>query len=252
MEVAMKTNSTQIEKVPRGIAMPVFKVSALIFFFSLLTAPLFAQQDGVSAMQLRLQDNSRFELYLNGQYMGQASAGYYLQNLNAGNHYVRILKTYGVPGGYSVSYPYYEGTINLPAYTSSSLVVQSWNSYYIEQQVAYNPFPVQPGPGGNYWPGYQLPQAMSQADFDQLKRSVENRWFDSDKLQTAQLAIKYSYLRSSQVRELIELMDFEDSRLELAKQAFDRVVDPGNYHLVFDAFWFSSSVDDLSEYIAMR
>jgi hypothetical protein len=117
----MKTKYTHIEKMPFALST---KVSALIFFFGLLTAPLFAQLQGVSAMQLRLQDNSRFELYLDGQYMGQASAAYYLQNLSAGNHYVRILKSYGVPGGYSVSYPFFEGTINLPAYTSSSLVVQ--------------------------------------------------------------------------------------------------------------------------------
>jgi len=51
------------------------------------------------------------------------------------------------------------------------------------------------------------------------------------------------------VKELVGLFTFESSKLEIAKAAYGRTIDKNNFYQVNDAFTFSSSVDELSEYI---
>jgi len=47
----------------------------------------------------------------------------------------------------------------------------------------------------------------------------------------------------------MQTFSFEDSKLSLAKMAYSRVIDQSNYFVVYDEFWFSSSVDELIAYI---
>ena len=59
-------------------------------------------------------------------------------------------------------------------------------------------------------------------------------------------------LSTDQVKSVMELFGFEASKLEFAKFAYDHVSDRKNYFKVNDAFGFSSSVDELDEYIQGR
>ncbi|MCB0819872.1 MAG: DUF4476 domain-containing protein, partial [Bacteroidetes bacterium] len=47
-------------------------------------------------------------------------------------------------------------------------------------------------------------------------------------------------------------MTFEDSKVEIARHGYSRVVDPQNYFTVNSAFTFSSSVDELNRYLYGR
>ncbi len=216
-------------------------LGALILIASTLTA----QQYNQSAMQLRLEDNGMFQVYVNGQLMGGSSRAYVLQNLTPGNQYLRIEKTVIYPGGMRMTFDVFEGYIYLPSSTMSSVVFRSWNQYYIEHQEVYIPFP-----------SIGLPvnavQPMDDQSFASLISTIDSRSFDSDRLKTAQTAMQFNYFKAEQVKEIIDLMSFEDSRLELAKLAYDRTIDKGNYFMIYDSFWFSSSIDDLSEHITMR
>lgn len=55
-----------------------------------------------------------------------------------------------------------------------------------------------------------------------------------------------------QVKELLALFSYEDSKLELAKYAYDYTVDKGNYFMVNEAFSYSSSKESLMDYIKNR
>ena len=57
---------------------------------------------------------------------------------------------------------------------------------------------------------------------------------------------------AAQVRDLIGVFSFEDSKLDLAKYAYDHTYDIGNYYKVSDAFTFESSMEELNEYIEAR
>ena len=95
-----------------------------------------------------------------------------------------------------------------------------------------------------------MPMGMHPNAFGQLKNTINNQWFDSGKLQVAKQAISMNSLTPAQVAELIQLFSFESSKLEIAKMAFANTIDKQNYYIVNNAFWFSSSVAELDQYIS--
>jgi hypothetical protein len=90
---------------------------------------------------------------------------------------------------------------------------------------------------------------MSDYEFGLLRESIRSKSFESTRLQVARQALDSRRLTSYQVRELMELMWFESSKLELAKFAYSRVIDKERFFLVNDAFSFSSSIDELDRFI---
>ncbi|MCX6271641.1 MAG: DUF4476 domain-containing protein [Bacteroidetes bacterium] len=101
-------------------------------------------------------------------------------------------------------------------------------------------------------PGYSgptgCPYPMSPGDFTRVKQSIESKKFEDSKLTIAKQVINTNCLLSAQVKEIMMLFNFEDTRLELAKYAYGYTYDIGNYYQLNDAFKFESSIDELNEY----
>ena len=98
------------------------------------------------------------------------------------------------------------------------------------------------GAYGCAWP-------MAQSDFEQAKSSINSKTFEDSKLTIAKQIVQSNCLLSSQVREIMLLFTFEDTRLEFAKFAYAYTLDLGNYYKVNDAFTFESSIDELNRYV---
>ena len=90
---------------------------------------------------------------------------------------------------------------------------------------------------------------MSPGDFQSAKGSISSKTFEDSKLTIAKQIIQSNCLLSSQVKEIMLLFTFEDSRLDFAKFAYAYTLDLGNYYKVNDAFTFESSIDDLNKYV---
>lgn len=91
--------------------------------------------------------------------------------------------------------------------------------------------------------------AMAPDAFASAKNSISSKSFEDTKLSMAKQIASSNCLSSSQVKEIMGLFSFEDSKLTFAKFAYGRVVDKNNYFMVNDAFTFSSSSDELNEFI---
>ncbi|HEU5167323.1 MAG TPA: DUF4476 domain-containing protein [Chitinophagaceae bacterium] len=91
-------------------------------------------------------------------------------------------------------------------------------------------------------------RAMSIPDFAQAKESLRREWFENTRLASAKQIIDQNYFTSQQVKELMLLFTFENNRLDIAKYAYGKTVDKGNYVVVNDAFTFNSK-EKLNEYI---
>ncbi|MCC6384076.1 MAG: DUF4476 domain-containing protein [Bacteroidia bacterium] len=115
------------------------------------------------------------------------------------------------------------------------------------------PPPPSPAPPSAYLPGYTgpigCPIPISPGEFAELKQSISSKSFEESKMTIAKQVVANSCLLTSQVKELMLLFSFEDSRLDLAKFAYGRTYDIGNYYKVNDAFTFESSIDELNQYI---
>ena len=98
------------------------------------------------------------------------------------------------------------------------------------------------GPVGCSWP-------MSNQDFAGVKNSISSKSFEDSKLTMAKQVINSNCLFSQQVKEIMMLFSFEDTKLDLAKYAYGFTFDLGNYYKVNDALDFESSIDELNAYI---
>lgn len=116
--------------------------------------------------------------------------------------------------------------------------------------------PVKTEPDHYVMPGYNgkigCAWPASDADFASAKKSIASKAFEDSKLTIAKQVTKAKCLFAKQVKEVMELFDYEESRLEFAKFAYDYTYDIDNYYLVNDAFQFELTIDDLNEYIESK
>lgn len=94
--------------------------------------------------------------------------------------------------------------------------------------------------------------AMSGSAFTQAKGSISNRPFEEDKLKVAKQVTKANCLSTAQIKEVMSLYSFEESKLDYAKYAYDYCTDKGNYYLLNDAFSFETSVSELDEFLQSK
>jgi hypothetical protein len=95
-------------------------------------------------------------------------------------------------------------------------------------------------------------RAMAQSNFNSALNSVKNQGFDETRLKSAKQIVSANCLSAAQVAQMCGTFAFEQSKLDFAKFAYTYCIDPGNYFKVNDVFEFSSSVDELSEYVSGR
>ncbi|MDF3027653.1 MAG: hypothetical protein K0S23_1960 [Fluviicola sp.] len=107
------------------------------------------------------------------------------------------------------------------------------------------PVYVMPGYNGNVGcNGYP----MTEARFNEVVQSIQAKNFDDSKLTMSKQVISSNCMTSNQVKRLMLLFSFEDTRLDLAKYAYGYTHDIGNYYQLNDAFTFESSIEELNEY----
>lgn len=110
-----------------------------------------------------------------------------------------------------------------------------------------------PPPAQSYVEGYSgpigCPMPMSHSDYEGAKNTISGKDFESDKLTIAKQIASSNCLTAQQVKGIMQLFTFEDSKLQFAKFAYQHTYDKGNYYKVNDAFQFSSSTDALNQFI---
>jgi hypothetical protein len=119
------------------------------------------------------------------------------------------------------------------------------------------PVAKQPAPAvQNSNPSVAKPQgctvAASASDFATGKNSIKAQSFSDSQLKVAKTFTKNNCLSAAQIKEIMGMFSFEESKLDYAKYAYDFCVDKKNYYMLSDAFSFSSSSDDLNEFLETK
>jgi len=100
---------------------------------------------------------------------------------------------------------------------------------------------------------YRRPESciapMTPGEFRYATSSIRAKSFESTKSTVAKQIFNDRCMLSWQVKDIMLLFDFEATRLDFAKFAWLRTVDPQNYFVVNDAFSFEHSIDELNGYI---
>lgn len=97
--------------------------------------------------------------------------------------------------------------------------------------------------------GYRTP--MTDVSFNEVVRRVNNQWGQTNKMSTARDVFNTEsyYFSTDQVIRILELINSEANRLELAKLAYDNVTDPANYDQVRDLLRSQASRNELDNYV---
>ena len=145
----------------------------------------------------------------------------------------------GIPGGginvnMNVNVP---GTVQ----TSTTTTTTTTTSGNVQQA----PPPPRPSGNGCYGP-------CGNSEFQGLKGSISSKPFEDNKVQIAKQFLGANCVSAAQVRELMGMFTYEESKLDIAKFAYGKCVDPNNYYKVNDGFTYSSSIDELNEFIGDR
>lgn len=101
------------------------------------------------------------------------------------------------------------------------------------------------GPIGCDWP-------VSDDQFEAALKSVESKTFEDSKLTMAKQYAKSNCLKAAHVKAMMATFDFEETKLEFAKFAYDYTYDKGNFYQVNDAFDFEMTIDELNEFLESK
>ena len=92
--------------------------------------------------------------------------------------------------------------------------------------------------------------AMKEADFNTLYRDIQNRYGVGAKVSALSnaFATENYYFTTAQTKQLIQLVSAESNRLDLAKAAYDNIVDQANFSQLYDIF-SNSTRNELEIYV---
>lgn len=91
---------------------------------------------------------------------------------------------------------------------------------------------------------------MPENNFISVLTTIKDQTFDDNKLKLAKQIATVNCLTAMQVKQIMQLFTFESSKLDFAKFAYTRVWDVNNFYVVNSAFTFSTSIDELDEFIS--
>ena len=92
--------------------------------------------------------------------------------------------------------------------------------------------------------------SMSPQAFRQALSAIRHENFDRDRLKLARQIAHRNHLNTSQIRAIAQQFNFDSSKLEFTKYAYASCIDPENYYALGRIFSFSSSREELYDYIA--
>ena len=106
--------------------------------------------------------------------------------------------------------------------------------------------------GAGYYPGSATSsyRTLPPQEVNGLVQAVQQQRFESGKLRTAKEALGQSAIQTEDLKRLLQSLDFEASRVELAKFAYPHVADPQNFSRVYDVFNFETNAREVRQAVS--
>jgi hypothetical protein len=146
-------------------------------------------------------------------------------------------------GGYSTPYP--SGAPNEPAYPAPRPPYPNSAPNYPHGS-GYPSGPSYP----NSYPGNGVTTyVMTPQDVNSLLQSVQRQSFDDNKLPILREALRESAIESEDLKRILSTLTYDRNRVELAKYAYPRIADPQRFYLVYEAFDFQTSAQELQRFV---
>ncbi len=219
---------------------------ALLFFIAILNKV--GAHGNRSEFHLSVFKNGLYTVMMDQQWVGYPGTTFKIHDLSPGRHRLRVLQVMdGHRTGGNRKQEVFDGFVIIPrsaevhAFIDRKGVLHIADAYSLDYDVI-----------GENAAQFQLlfPELpVNEIDFSNFYRVVERQAFESTRIELVEDYLRVHYVTTEQVNRLLGLCCFDSSRLEIAKTAYLRTVDRENFHLVYLAFTFDSSVRELAAYI---
>jgi hypothetical protein len=234
----------------------------------LLVLPMAVQ---ASVLTFTSPGGEPFQVKLNGTTINHRAATFVqIPNLLPGKHYVefkvmgrrgvhhlgtRLVISRGIESSYALHVPSRRGDVRLRLIGERLLLpppvvvtpAPPLPRYPDDRYDRYEPVPPRYERDKDY-----CRNMLSREDVDRLSDAMKSRSFESTKLTIAREAVRNSSILAEDLKFILGKFDYESTRVEFAKFAYDYVCDREHFYYVYDAFQFDSSVRNLEEYTSRR
>lgn len=93
---------------------------------------------------------------------------------------------------------------------------------------------------------------MSVSTFGSVVVQIKKQSFEDNKINIIKQALASNCVSASQVKQLMGEFSFEENKLKIAKMCYAKTTDKNNYFTLNDAFSFSSSADELHDFLESK
>ncbi len=90
---------------------------------------------------------------------------------------------------------------------------------------------------------------MTGSSYNRAIQSIAGKAFEDEKLTVFKQVINNNCVSVSQVVGFMNEFTYEEEKLEVAKRAYPKTVDKGNYYQVNDALTYSDSIEQLNRFL---
>ena len=94
--------------------------------------------------------------------------------------------------------------------------------------------------------------AMSAPNLDKAIATLRQKSFADEKMTIVRQILRSSCFKVDQVRLLIKEFTYEEDKVNVAKLAYEKVIDQNNYYQVNEEFTYSESIESLNSYLEQQ
>lgn len=237
----------------------------LFFFYSVI---LFAQDENNAYLNLSLFDGGNFNAVVDDKDVSKYTHEMEFDNLLSGRHYLKVMRETSALN--KTPEIVFSDFIDLNAGCRYYAVIDEYGKFYVYKKICTTYYKKHNHEQKcncdcefcincifknkrRYEESKQKDDCkhkiMTMRDFNDLKNTVGARSFESTKIEVIKHAVDANYLSAEQVKHLLILLDFESSKVEIARYAYANTCDKKNYFKIYDVFSFETSVSEIEEYI---
>lgn len=231
----------------RSFLLPVFFIGS--------AASAFAQE---AMLRVSLTNNAPITIALDDRYFHKHGPSLTIGHLPPGRHHLKVYSyTQERRGG--EAHLLYKGKVQISDNMATIFVLDptSGNANITQQNIdaamtADNMAPTTaPAPTGTYEPHPVSPDAniIGQPKLDKLKAKVSDKVTDTDKMKLLTKELKNESLSTDQVHNIMAWFNFENTRLDFAKWAYNQVIDKEHYASLKYDFTYRNSQDDFDNFL---
>ncbi len=258
----------------------------LIAFIAMASSFSLNAQNRGSDLHLQLFNKAPFTLILDGKRYQDIRNDYTVRSIPPGAHRIKVQ----VPQGPDTRRmrTIFKGMVEIPANREVFAYIDHRGRYIMHQSINIaaqgdddNPYirntprPERPRPNANgstttrpnnnnsrpqnqgggsitesYTNSNSGKNGIATSNFEQLKTTIKESQFDEERIKVAQKAVAENGVSSNQMRQLLPLFSFDDSRLTLAKFAYKYTVDKENYLQLKQELKFDKNAKELEAFIS--